>query len=40
MCQKLMFVEYCFDHYVQFARYVYILSPSLKLGKFLLVFTK
>lgn len=31
-----MFVEYYFDHYVQFSRYVYILSPSLKLGRFLI----
>lgn len=29
MCKKLMFVEYYFDHYVQFARYVYIIIESI-----------
>lgn len=36
MCQKLKFFEYYFDYYVLFARYIYILCPSLKLGKFLI----
>lgn len=36
MCQKLMFIEHYFDQYVYFSRYVYILSPSLKLDKFLI----